>query len=64
MGESLESVPMSPAECESRALDCAAKAARSASPPVAADYLMLAAQWRAMAMHQMYFCQKEPRTFA
>ena len=51
---------MSPDQCETRAAACAAKAAKCAPGVIATDYLMLAAQWRAMAVHSMYFCQRSP----
>jgi hypothetical protein len=49
---------MSPDQCETRAVACTAKAAKCPPGIVATDYLTLAAQWRAMGVHSMYFAQR------
>ena len=47
-----------PVDCEKRALHCIELAAQCQVEAIAADFLMLAAQWRAMAVHEMYFRQE------
>lgn len=51
---------MRPEECERHALDCVEKAARAKTHAISSDFRMLAAQWRAMAVHKMYFNQAVP----
>jgi hypothetical protein len=45
---------MNAEECEKRASDCAANAAIAPAEPLALEFLKLAAQWRAMAVRQIF----------
>ena len=45
---------MNSSECNRRASECAANAAIATDEPVALEFLKLAAQWRAMAVRQIF----------
>ncbi len=45
---------MSADECNARAAECAANAALATANPVSLEFLKLAAQWRAMAVRDIY----------
>jgi hypothetical protein len=45
---------MTAEECHERASECAANASLAVSEPIAAEFLKLAAQWRAMAGRLIY----------
>ena len=45
---------MNAKECNQRASDCASNAAIALDEPVALEFLRMAAQWRAMALRQVF----------
>lgn len=47
---------MTDAECDQRAAQCAEYASAAASGPMAAEFMRLAGQWRAMAKSQIFLC--------
>ncbi|MGZ6049191.1 MAG: hypothetical protein ACXWKN_12400 [Phenylobacterium sp.] len=51
---------MTAEQCQQRAADCSASAAASLDGSVAAEFLMLAAQWRAMAVRQIFLGHADP----
>jgi hypothetical protein len=51
---------MKPEDCEKHARDCIAKAAKSPIDEIALEFKALAAQWRAIAAHKLYFFQEKP----
>ncbi len=45
---------MNAQECNQRASECAANAAVAADPSVSLEFIKMAAQWRAMAVRQIF----------
>jgi hypothetical protein len=45
---------MNPKECNQRACECAANAAAAADESVSLEFLKLAAEWRAMAVREIF----------